>query len=176
MTRLFSLGLRVAPLGLWALAACAPSSVIDVDLGNGGTAKLAVTEPALLDGINSFVVGMFFRGAGLGCPELVDMTPEQIGEARLQQGDVSISQAIAKRDGEGDNAHAFGLVTPPGRYAHLVLGTLRVKDAAGQNFPRQSEPFLVVKDETIAVGCAEYLIEPGSAYDIQVTLLPAGLR
>lgn len=150
---------------------------LDVDLGAGET-RLALTDPALLDPLKSFVALMYFNPDGLNsCADLVDASLSDL-DARKPLA----SQVVALEGENGSDEHAFGNVGESGVHSFLLLGSLKPKgllrfeeeDANGE--PTSSNPLVEAEGSVIAIGCEEVDVRQYQRFDVAISLFPAGLR
>lgn len=163
-------------LSLFGCGAPAPRT-LELDLGVG-TARLALTDPALVRPLKSFVALMYFNPDGLNaCADLVDADL-----AELRDRGPLASQVVAL-EGEGKSGeHAFGNVGESGVHSFLLLGSLKPKGLLkfaleGENGePQSSDPLVECAGSVIAVGCEEVDVRQYQRFDVPISLFPAGLR
>lgn len=157
-------------LSLVGLCAC-EAPLVETDLGR---LELGLTNPTLLEEVNTLVALMFANeGGNASCAALVNATPNA-----LKAREPAAVQALSKDEpacrGTG-GAHTFGRVDPAGPYTFVLLGSVRpfceieTEDA-------EVSALDAVRGTVIAVGCEELEVQWNERYDIQLALFPAGLR
>lgn len=163
------------PLALVACDAPAPRP-LELDLGVG-TTRLALTDPALVAPLQSFIALMYFNPDGLNaCADLVDASLEELKE----RGPLA-SQVVAL-EGEGSSdQHAFGNVGENGVHSFLLLGSRKPKGhlrfpIEGANGVETSDPLVEGAGSVIAIGCEEVDVRQYQRFDVPISLFPAGLR
>lgn len=155
---------------------CSPPSPreIAIDLG-AGEARLALTDPALLEPLKSFVALMYWNPDGLNaCADLVD---EDL--AALDARGPLASQVVALEGEAGSDAHAFGNVAEGGVHSFLLLGSLKPKGLLKfelEGGAQRSNPLVEGEGSVIAVGCEEVDVRQYQRFDVPISLFPAGLR
>lgn len=174
MTRAFVLVALL--LSLTGCGAPAPRTV-ELDLGVG-QARLALTDPALLAPLKSFVALMYFNPDGLNaCADLVDADL-----AALHERGPLATQVVALEGESGSDEHAFGNVAESGVHSFLLLGSLKPKGLlkfeveGGNGTAASSNPLIEGSGSVIAVGCEEVDVRQYQRFDVPISLFPAGLR
>lgn len=179
MKRLGALGLAVVTALALGLSACAapPPRDLALDLGVG-EARLALTDPTLLEPLKSFVALMYWNPDGLNaCADLVD---EDL--AQLDARGPLASQVVALEGENGSDEHAFGNVAESGVHSFLLLGSLKPKgllkfEVDGESGEASSSnPLVEGRGSVIAVGCEEVDVRQYQRFDVPISLFPAGLR
>lgn len=157
-----ALGSVLVGLGLLTTGCLAP-----IELHDGSQVQLAVTDPEIVDELESLIAVMYFDPNGANaCADLVDDDLDGLVERGPRA-----NQAVPARPGEdGGGEHAFGNVGAGGPHSFLLLGSVRPVAELGR------EPLANARGSVIAVGCEELEVLQNRRYDLPVTLFPAGLR
>ncbi len=169
----------VAALALLVAGGCVQPAprYLDVDLGPG-QARLAISDPALLEPLKSFIALMYWNPDGLNaCADLVDTSLQDL-EAR---GPLA-SQVVSLEGDDSSDEHAFGNVGESGVHSFLLLGSLKPKGLLrfqvddGSGATVSSNPLVEGHASVIAVGCEEVDVRQFQRFDVPISLFPAGLR
>lgn len=151
---------------LACLFACLGGCLAPIELEDGGGVSLAVTDPGLLEEIETLVVVLYYNQTGAyPCAELIDETPEALAARATDAQPVAAQEVAAKGPG-----HVFGNISASGDYSFLVLGSTLSTSRFGP------EPLAAASGNVVAVGCEELRVLQRERYDLALTLFPAGLR
>lgn len=156
--------------------------------------QVALTDAALEEQINSYVLSIFFSAAGHDCTSLLEQTPASLFEIKKDQQPLAVSQALCPNkldenascpDDGTPNRHLFADLFAPGQYSVMLLGS-RLPYADSTTFFQLDEEtnqkrdplnVLAIHDpNVIALGCREVELNTFERQRIELVLFPAGLR
>lgn len=152
---------------------------ITLDLGDG-QATLALTDPALADSIQTYLVAKLVATPTVAtCADLVDLRIAEIHRVVTERQPFTGAVAAFRLDRR--TGYGFGKVEPPGTWSFLMLGSTKELyvdvGVAPEGTIDSREPLLPqVEGSVNAIGCRELNVMTDGRYDLNVTLFPAGLR
>lgn len=166
--------LTVLLLATVVVASCAPSSP-RIDIADG-TLELAVTDPALVDAIATYIAIMIPQTGDepLTCEDYLEMSIDELVQARsLSTGSAAQAFTVGGDDACVDELYVFGNVDSPGSYSYLLLGSTQPCDAY---FGAAQDDVAAAEGSVIAIGCRDREIAAGESVNLKITLFPSGLR